>query len=291
MTFFDVKQQPLFEHSLTQMAELAKNVVERSVAVPGVQPKLSLSIVNDTIQDGNKGRLTVVGALGGNYIFKPPSNQFAEMPENEHLTMRIAESFGIKTVKSSLIRLQSGELSYITKRIDRTDTGEKIHMLDMFQITEAFDKYKSSMEKIGKALNDYSDNTLLDKLNFFELAIFSFITGNNDMHLKNFSMIHIADTWTLAPAYDLLNVAIVNPEDTEELALTLEGKKKKLKWEHFERLGRNLELNDKQINGVIKRFQKNKPKALKWIDNSFLSSDYKQKYKTLLEERYLILFK
>lgn len=291
MTFFDVKQQPLFEHSLTQMAELAKNVVERSVAVPGVQPKLSLSIVNDTIQDGNKGRLTVVGALGGNYIFKPPSNQFAEMPENEHLTMRIAESFGIKTVKSSLIRLQSGELSYITKRIDRTDTGEKIHMLDMFQITEAFDKYKSSMEKIGKALNDYSDNTLLDKLKFFELAIFSFITGNNDMHLKNFSMIHIADTWTLAPAYDLLNVAIVNPEDTEELALTLEGKKKKLKWEHFERLGRNLELNDKQINGVIKRFEKNKPKALKWIDNSFLSSDYKQKYKTLLEERYLILFK
>lgn len=291
MTFFDVKQQPLFEHSLTQMAELAKNVVERSVAVPGVQPKLSLSIVNDTIQDGNKGRLTVVGALGGNYIFKPPSNQFAEMPENEHLTMRIAESFGIKTVKSSLIRLQSGELSYITKRIDRTDTGEKIHMLDMFQITEAFDKYKSSMEKIGKALNDYSDNTLLDKLNFFELAIFSFITGNNDMHLKNFSMIHIANTWTLAPAYDLLNVAIVNPEDTEELALTLEGKKNKLKWEHFERLGRNLELNDKQINGVIKRFQKNKPKALKWIDNSFLSLEYKQNYKTLLEERYLILFK
>jgi len=291
MTFFDVKQQPLFEHSLTQMAELAKNVVERSVAVPGVQPKLSLSIVNDTIQDGNKGRLTVVGALGGNYIFKPPSNQFAEMPENEHLTMRIAESFGIQTVKSSLIRLQSGELSYITKRIDRTDTGEKIHMLDMFQITEAFDKYKSSMEKIGKALNDYSDNTLLDKLKFFELAIFSFITGNNDMHLKNFSMIHIANTWTLAPAYDLLNVAIVNPEDTEELALTLEGKKKKLKWEHFERLGRNLELNDKQINGVVKRFEKNKPKALKWIDNSFLSSDYKQKYKTLLEERYLILFK
>lgn len=291
MTFFDVKQQPLFEHSLTQMAELAKNVVERSVAVPGVQPKLSLSIVNDTIQDGNKGRLTVVGALGGNYIFKPPSNQFAEMPENEHLTMRIAESFGIQTVKSSLIRLQSGELSYITKRIDRTDTGEKIHMLDMFQITEAFDKYKSSMEKIGKALNDYSDNTLLDKLKFFELAIFSFITGNNDMHLKNFSMIHLANTWTLAPAYDLLNVAIVNPEDTEELALTIEGKKKKLKWEHFERLGRNLELNDKQINGVVKRFEKNKPKALKWIDNSFLSSDYKQKYKTLLEERYLILFK
>lgn len=272
------------------MAELAKNVVERSVAVPGVQPKLSLSIVNDSLQDGNKGRLTVVEALGGNYIFKPPSEQFPEMPENEHLTMRIAEAFGINTVKSSLIRLQSGELSYITKRIDRTDTGEKIHMLDMFQITEAFDKYKSSMEKIGKALNEYSDNTLLDKLYFLELGIFSFLTGNKDMHLKNFSMIHSGDTWTLAPAYDLLNVTIVNPTDTEELALTIEGKKRRLKWENFERLGISLDLNQKQIKGIAKRFQKNKPIAIQWINNSFLSEEYKAKYKALLEERYSILF-
>ena len=290
LEFFGTKEQPTFEHSLKQMAELAKNVVERSVAVPGVQPKLSLSIVNDTIQDGNKGRLTVVGALGGNYIFKPPSDQFPEMPENEHVTMRIAEAFGIKTVKSSLIRLQSGELSYITKRIDRTATGEKIHMLDMLQITEAFDKYKSSMEKIGKALNEFSDNTLLDKLNFLELAIFSFLTGNNDMHLKNFSMINTGDQWTLAPAYDLLNVAIVNPDDHEELALTLEGKKKKLKWEHFERLGKLLDLNDKQLKGMASRFQKNKPIAIQWINNSFLSKEYKEKYKNLLEERYTTLF-
>ena len=290
LIFFGTKQQPLFEHSLQQMAELAKNVVERSVAVPGVQPKLSLSLVNDTLQDGNKGRLTVVGALGGNYIFKPPSDQFPEMPENEHVTMRIAEAFGMNTVKSSLIRLQSGELSYITKRIDRTATGEKIHMLDLFQITEAFDKYKSSMEKIGRALNEYSDNTLLDKLNFLELAIFSFLTGNNDMHLKNFSMINIGNQWTLAPAYDLLNVAIVNPDDTEELALTLEGKKKKLKWEHFERLGKLLELNDKQLKGIANRFRKNKSIAIQWIDNSFLSEQYKEKYKNLLEERYVALF-
>ncbi len=212
------------------------------------------------------------------------------MPENEHLTIRIAEAFGINTVKSSLIRLNSGELSYITKRIDRTDAGEKIHMLDMFQITEAVDKYKSSMEKIGKALNEHSDNTILDKLYFVELSIYSFLTGNNDMHLKKFSMIYSGDTWTLAPAYDLLNVAIVNPEDTEELALTLEEKKKKPKWEHFERLSINLGLNTKQIKGISKRFQKNKPIALHWIDNSFLSDEYKKKYKILLEERYHILF-
>lgn len=288
--FFGTKEQPYFTHTLEQMSALALNVVERSVAVPGVQPKLSLSVVNESLQDANKGRLTVVGALGGNYIFKPPSEYFLEMPANEHVTMRIAEAFGINTVKSSLIRLQSGELSYITKRIDRTASGEKIHMLDMFQITEAFDKYKSSMEKIGKALDTYSDNTLLDKLYFLEISIFSYLTGNNDMHLKNFSMINNADIWTLAPAYDLLNVAIVNPEDTEELALTLDGKKKKLKWEHFETLGTNLGLNKKQLNGIVKRFQKNKPVALQWIENSFLSDIFKQKYKLLLEARYSNLF-
>lgn len=290
LDFFGTKQEPLLEHSLEEMAELAKNVVERSVAVPGVQPKLSLSLVNDVIQDENKGRLTVIGALGGNYILKPPSENFPEMPENEHVTMRIAQAFGINVVKSSLIRLQSGELSYITKRVDRTDDGEKHHMLDMFQITEAFDKYKSSMEKIGKAIHEYSDNTLLDQVYFMELAVFSFLTGNSDMHLKNFSMINKDDKWVLAPAYDLLNVSIVNPEDTEELALTLEGKKRKLKWDNFEHLGKMLGLNAKQMRGIDRRFKRNKTVAIQWVNDSFLSAGQKEKYKNLLEDRYTRLF-
>lgn len=290
LEFFGTKTAPLLLYSLNQMSALAKDVVERSVSVPGVQPKLSLSFVSNTLADGNKGRLTVVGALGGNYIFKPPSEHFPEMPQNENLTMRIAEAFGIKTVKSSLIRLQSGELSYITKRIDRTDSGEKIHMLDMFQILEAFDKYKSSMEKVGKAIGQYSDDTLLDQLYFFELSVFNFITGNNDMHLKNFSMINSGNKWSLAPAYDLLNVSIVNPEDTEELALTLEGKKKKLGRANFEHLGKILSLNEKQIEGVFKRLVKNKSVAINWIDNSFLSNDFKKKYKIFLEQKYRELF-
>ena len=273
-------------YTLDQMADLAKNVVERSIAVPGVQPKISLSLIHDALTDGRKGRLTVVGTLGGNYIFKPPSEHFAELPQNEHVTMRIAEAFGIKTVQSSLIRLASGELSYITKRIDRTALGEKIHMLDMFQITEAFDKYRSSMEKIGKALDKYSANTLLDKLYFFEIAIFSFLTGNNDMHLKNFSMINSREEWMLSPAYDLLNVTIANPDDDEELALTLEGKKKKLRREHFEHLGKGLDLNDKQISGVFRRFAGNRSVAEEWVRNSFLSEDQKEGYIKLLDERY-----
>lgn len=276
----------MFGYSLDQMAELAIDVVKRSVTIPGVQPKLSLTLVGDIIGNDKKSRLTVVGALGENYILKPPSNAYPELPQNEHLTMRIAAALDIPVVPSSLIRLQSGELSYITKRIDRTESGEKIHMLDMFQILEAFDKYKGSMEKIGKAIGTYSDNTLLDQLRFFELTIFSFLSGNNDMHLKNFSMINRENEWTLSPAYDLLNITIANPADAEELALPIEGKKKKINREHLDRFAGGLGLNNRQIEGVYKRFFNGKPVALEWINNSFMSAEYKKQYIQLLEERY-----
>jgi serine/threonine-protein kinase HipA len=282
--FFSNSVVPIVNYSLDEMERLAKDIVDRNVSVPGVQAKLSMSLVSDA-KDKSTERLTVVGALGGHYIFKPPTARFPEMPENEHLTMKIAELVGINCVPSSLIRLKSGELAYITKRIDRSD-NLKIHMLDMFQITEAFDKYKGSMEKIGKAIHSYSENTLLDVLFLFEITVFSFLTGNNDMHLKNFSMIESARGWTLAPAYDLLNVAIILPEDEEELALTLQGKRKKFKREHFERFGLDLGLNIKQIKGVFKRFETKKTAIFELIDHSFLYESAKENYKELMNQRF-----
>ncbi len=292
LKFFGNKTPPEFTYTMNQMTELAKNVIERSIAVPGVQPKLSLTIVKDALANGPRGRLTVVGALGGNYIFKPPSAHYPEIPENEHVTMRIAEeAFGIRTVPSSLIRLASGELAYITKRIDRNTEGEKIHMIDMFQILEAFDKYKSSMERIGKAITAYSSSTLLDQSNYFELALFSYLTGNNDMHLKNFSMFNSKGGWNLSPAYDLLNVTIANPKDGDELALTLEGKKCNFRPEHFQRFGARLGLTEKQMQNIYTNFLKNKKKALEWLDNSFLSQEMIDGYKALMNKRYVILIK
>lgn len=288
MHFFGTRTPPDIDYSMDQMNELAKQVVERSIAVPGVQPKLSMSLVNKVTEQAGK-RLIVVGALGGQYIFKPPSEHFPGMPQNEHVTMRIAESFDIRVVPSTLIRLASGELSYLTKRIDRTDAGEKIHMIDLFQVTEAYDKYKSSYEKMGKAISTYSANTLLDKIFYFELVLFSFLTGNNDMHLKNFSMIESPSGWVLAPAYDLLNVAIVLPDDKEELALTLTGKKKNLNRLNFEQFGSGLGLTGKQITRVFSRMIRNKPRAMEWIDRSFLSEKMKKAYKEILEAKYIQL--
>ena len=286
LAFFGTKIPPSLNYSLSEMNELAKKVVSSHIAVPGVQPKLSLSLIDETLNKVNLKRLTVVGALGGNYIFKPPSTTYPEMPENEHVTMKIAEAFGIQTVPSSLIRLGSGELAYITKRIDRTSEGHKIHMLDMFQITEAVDKYKSTMERVGKALGQYSADTLLDKLRYFEMVVFCYLTGNNDMHLKNFSMIQKDGTWVLSPAYDLLNVNLANPSDHEELALNMEGKKRKFTLHHFERFGANLGLNNKQIQGVFNRFLKKQPKAKNLIEESFLSQEAKGNYSKIMEQKY-----
>jgi serine/threonine-protein kinase HipA len=282
--FFGLSNAPELPYTLDQMSGLAKNVIERSIAVPGVQPKLSLSLIKETLQKNI--RLTVVGALGGQYIFKPPHHIYPQMPENEHLTMRLAESYGIKVVTSSLIRLSSGELAYITKRIDRKLKGQKIHMLDMCQITEAFDKYKSSYEKIAKAIELYSDNAMLDKILFFELLLFCFITGNNDMHLKNFSLIKGSSGWSLSPAYDLLNTSIILPEDKEELALTIQGKKKKINRENFELFGKQMNLTEKQINGVFNRFKEFKKNAEYWIYKSFLSVDMQQQYIYKIKERF-----
>ena len=290
LDFFGSTKPPSLNYSLNEMNELAKEVVSHRIAVPGVQPKLSLALIGEVLNQKNTTRLTVVGALGGNYIFKPPSSAYPEMPENEHLTMKIAKAFGIPTVPSSLIRLQSGELAYITKRIDRTLDGEKIHMLDMFQITEAVDKYKSTMERVGKALRQYSADTLMDQLKYFELTVFCFLTGNNDMHLKNFSMIEKDGKWSLSAAYDLLNVNLANPKDKEELALSMEGKKIKFIRHHFERFGANLGLNTKQIQGVFNRLEQNKPTAKRLIDASFLSGEMQESYWNIMFRSYQNLY-
>ena len=287
---FGTAVAPLLNYTIDEMETLAKEIIETSISVPGVQPKLSLGFIKETLADGTKGRLTVLEALGGHYILKPQNAAFPEMPENEQLTMKLAELLKIQTVVSSLIRLKSGELSYITKRIDRTTKGEKIHMLDMFQITEAFDKYRSSMEKVGKAVIEHSSNTLLDVLRLYEVVIFTYITGNNDMHLKNFSLILKDENWGFAPAYDLLNVQLHLPEDKEETALTIGGKKSRLTKYDFIILGEKFGLSERQIENVFQRFIKAEKKMLLLIDQSFLSEANKINYKDLLMQR-INLFK
>ena len=235
--------------------------------------------------EGSK-RLTIVGLWGG-YICKPQNLQYEMMPEVEDLTMHLAEVARIDVVPHTLMRMADDTLCYLTRRIDRTPTGEKVAMEDMCQLTErqTEHKYKSSYERIGKAVLQYSSLPKMDVTNFFELVFFSWLTGNNDMHLKNFSLYETADKIRLTPAYDLLNAVIINPKDDEELALTLNGRKKKLQREDFIKSAVTLGIENVIVERLIKKYIKLLPKFEDIIQNSFLSSDLKEKYAELLKER------
>jgi serine/threonine-protein kinase HipA len=207
------------------------------------------------------------------------------MPENEHLSMKLAALFKIEIVPVNMIRLASGELCFITKRVDRNPDGSKNHMIDFLQILELEDKYKGTMETIGKNIGELSANTLWDKLRFFELTVFNYIIGNNDMHLKNFSMWLSDQLWTLSPAYDLLNVKIILPKDKEDMALMLGGKKMNFSKDYFDRFAHVLKLNEIQINAVYKRLVKWLPEATQLIDMSFLTEENRIAYTNLVTNR------
>ncbi|HAQ37374.1 MAG TPA: HipA domain protein [Saprospirales bacterium] len=271
------------------MDNLARKAAELSITVPGVQPKISLGWIKNELGKGHQARLTIMDALEGHYILKPQNARYSQMPENEHLSMKLAELFRINIVPVNLIRLASGELCFITKRIDRNPDGTKNHMIDFLQILELSDKYKGTMETLGKTIGELSVNTLLDKLRFFEFTVFNFVIGNNDMHLKNYSMFLSEMGWVLAPFYDLLNVKMILPKDKEDLALLLGGKKENFNKRYFDRLGAVLKLNDKQLNSVYKRLVKWLPKADQLIESSFLEPDRQKAYKKLIAERSMLL--
>lgn len=283
-TFFNQGLVPELPYDFSEMEKLAKDAALQSITVTGVQPKLSLGLIKNEMENGQRGRLTLMNALDGHYILKPQNILYPQMPENEHLSMKLAELFKIDVVPSSLIKLKSGELCYLTKRIDRTG-GEKKHMIDFLQIMELEDKYKGTMERLGKLIGELSENTLLDKLRFFELTIFNYIIGNNDMHLKNFSMFLSDMGWVLSPAYDLLNVKMILSEDKEDTALMLGGKKEKFNKLYFDRFAETLKLNAKQMNVVYKRLNKWLPTAVNLIDKSFLSNENKITYAAKLKEK------
>lgn len=284
--FFGTKQPPQFDFDLNDINELAKKVVRSQVTIPGVQAKISLDLDKAKSKDS---RFTIVG-LWGRFILKPPVNHYPAMPEIEHLTMRMAKEIGINTVPHALIRFKSGELAYLSRRIDRPDSGEKIHMEDMCQLTNRMtdDKYKGSMEKIGQYIRNNCSNSMLDVIRFFEVALFSFITGNADMHLKNFSIWYPQkNSIELTPAYDMLSTRLLIPvsQDPEEMALTVNGKKKDIKKKDFVALGDRIGLKQKQIENTFSRITNAREKMLELIRLSFLKDEIKKEYAELIQSR------
>ena len=282
---FGGAQTPLVPYSWATLNSLAEQIVRSHVAVPGVQPKLSLHLESGGTREG--GRFTLVGLEGG-YILKPPVERFPQMPELEHLTMCMAGCFGIETAGCGLIALEDGQLALIVRRMDRVGTG-KLAMEDMCQLTDRMteEKYRGSLESVGREILRHCSNPGLDALRFFEVNLFSFLTGNSDMHLKNFSLIRSeAGEIRLSPAYDLLATVLLLPEDREESALTIRGRKTRLNRRDFMALGEAVKLTERQIANSLRRFEKGLEAASAVISAGFCSDEMKARYQTLVERRW-----
>lgn len=280
--FFGTSVIPQLELDQVKLKKLAELTVDERLAVTGVQPKLSLTLA------GNKGekRLTLVG-LWGDYILKPQSNEYLFMPENEDLTMHLAQLFKIKTADHTLIRTSQGDLVYITKRFDRKK-GQKIHVEDLCQLSELLteQKYNSSYERVGKVISTHASNSGLDVINYFKLVLFSFLTGNNDMHLKNFSLMHTDDGILLSPAYDLLNVNLVFPKDVEDLALSLSGRKKKITKNDFDQFALSLNIDHKVKENIFKKFSLQFERVVALIKTSFLPEEQQENYIQIVTKKF-----
>lgn len=228
--FFGTTKFPLIDISDENLIEIASESTNKGFTVPGVQKKLSLHF-----EGGAKPRLTLSNYPTG-YILKPQTEDYESMPEAEFLVMNMAKITGIRTVPFALVKLDSG-YAYITKRIDRVD-GNMLAMEDFCQLEERLtqDKYKGSYERCAKLINKYSERRGFDLSEMFLRLVFSFVTGNSDMHLKNFSLIEYnagSQRYVLSEAYDLLPVNAILPEDNEQFALTMNGKKRNIRRKDF----------------------------------------------------------
>ena len=286
--FFGSATPPQLPYSRANINELAREVIQKKTTLTGVQPKLSMDINRGGKDEPD--RLTIVG-LWGRYILKPKSDNYPWLPEDEDLTMHLAEIAKIQVVPHALIRFSDGELTYITRRIDRDNDGRKYLMEDACQLSQrlADDKYKSSYENVAKLIRQFSSMPQLDLVNYWELVVFSWLTGNSDMHLKNFSLLsRVPGLYTLAPAYDLLNVHLLF-DDPEELALTLNGRKRKLTRQNFVNAMSASGLDEKVIANIFQKFQKVQPRWNAFIDQSFLPADMREQYKAEIADHLTVL--
>ena len=291
-SFFRTDLMPEIDVSKSELESLVKKTVNRGLTVPGVQKKLSLHLSGV----GAEPKLTIVDYPTG-YILKPQSDGFKALPESEFYLMKLALKFGIKTVPCALVRMQKQKgapFAYIIRRVDRIISPGKTKMLAMEDFCQlghrqTQDKYKSSYEQVGKILLRYSSSPYIDSSELYMRLLFCYLTGNSDMHLKNFSLIETkpgSREFVLSPAYDLLPVNVVMPEDTEEMALSMNGKKNNLTRRDFLNYAAFLKINASAAKKITDRFLDMQSVALDALAESYMPADMKTRAESLMKHRF-----
>ncbi len=249
------------------------------MSISGVQMKLSVRV--------NPGSLVLEPvAEGGTHILKPEPNQFPELPRNENLCMNFAAELKMSVPPHGLFPMADGTLCYIIKRFDRLEDSTKMHKETLFQILNADDKYKGSLEQIGKIIRTHVKNVGLDSINYFERVLLSFLIGNGDMHLKNWALLISEEgKAALAPCYDFASSKIYLPAE-EDSALSINGRKNKLSRGDFEALAHSLEIDPKAAGNSLRKLYESMEQIIELSMHSELSDEWQQKLLDVINSRF-----
>src|SRR3989344_3712245 len=277
---FGVSWIPKVPFGIADMpAEVAKSGAK--ISISGVQIKASVRL-NLEMEE-----MEVVQSEG-THVLKAEPNEYPELPQNENCCMNMAQEPGMDVPPHGLFAMADGKLCYLIKRFDRLESGEKIHKESAAQILsiQTEDKYKGSLEKVGKAIQKNVKNVGLDLINFYERVLLSFLTGNGDIHLKNWAFITLSNgDIHLAPCYDFVCSKIYIPQE-EDFALTMNGRKNNIRKRDFVALGMSLAIEPKAIENALDRFKDAKDKILEMVSHSELSIEKKKKLDEIIRSRY-----
>lgn len=278
---FGTTRQPEIPFGVADLPGIVTKA-EGRMSISGVQAKVSVRL------DKASGKIESV-VTGGTHILKPESDRFPQIPMNENLCMNMAEELGMRVPPHGLFAMSDGKLCYIIKRFDRTDDGSKIPNETTFQIAGSTDKYMGSLEQVGKTIRAHAANVGLDMIDFFERALLCFLTGNGDMHLKNWALLGQGKDITLAPCYDLVSSRLYI-EKEEDSALTINAKKNKLKRSDFEALAKNLQIDAKAAANIFDKLKRAQETLHAMIVQSELRTDLRQELLSILGTRYKRLY-
>lgn len=283
---FDTSYLPMIDFTIADIPIKAREMVGK-ISISGVQPKLSVLV------DKNLKNIQVT-AKRGTHILKPSPDYFPNLAENENLCMNMAAEAGIETPPHGLLPASGGGLVYIVKRFDRTfENGfeTKIPTEDFCQLLEKDDKYKGSIEQIGNFLKRHSESPFIDTQRLFVRTMFNFLVGNGDAHLKNFAMIRpVGGGYRLSPAYDMLSSRLAMPNESDDLAIAVNGKKNNIRFKDFRALAESLELPPKQLQNILDRFKLLEGRYRAFVERSFLPDEKKSAFAAIFEKRCRRLF-
>lgn len=278
---FGTTRQPEIPFGVADLPGIVTKA-EGRMSISGIQAKISIRL------DKASGKIESV-VMGGTHILKPESDRFPQIPMNENLCMNMAEELGMRVPPHGLFAMSDGKLCYIIKRFDRTDDESKIPNETTFQIAGSTDKYMGSLEQVGKTIRAHATNVGLDMIDFFERALLCFLTGNGDMHLKNWALLGQGKDITLAPCYDLVSSRLYI-EKEEDSALTINAKKNKLKRSDFEALAKNLQIDAKAAANIFDRLERAQETLREMVVHSELRTDLRQELMSILGTRYKRLY-